>query len=130
MTPTEQEILYKPSMDRANKAIRDSWAYDPTEFLEPDPLTEVERTSWPSKVGVSGLIILALAAFLAPVAPGAHWTGVAFAGIFSGWSLFGLANYLAYRTGERVWIQPDTAGRIVVAGFFLTLTALVAAFIN
>jgi|SRR5215213_11405991 len=130
MKPVEQEMFYKPSMDRANNVIQETWVYDPTEFIDKETLTEVERTSWPSKVGVAGLLILALAAFLSPLASDRSLAGIVMAGIFSGWSLFGLANFLAYRTGERIWIQPDTAGRVTVAGFFLTLTSLVAAFVN
>jgi hypothetical protein len=131
MPPAEQEIPYKPAMDRANNVTRDRWIYDPTEFLnDPESLAEVEQKSWPSRVGIFGLVLIAISGFFAPLASSGAGTGIALAGIFSGWSTFAMANYLAYRLGERVWLQPDTAGRVVVAGFFLTLTSLVAAFIN
>lgn len=128
----EQEIFYRPTMDRANNVTRNRrWVYDPTEFEgAPDVLAEAERKSWPSHLGIAALALVAAASLLAPLATGGIATGLALAGIFFGWSLFAFANYIAYRLGERVWLQPDTAGRIAVAAFFLTLTSLVAAFVN
>lgn len=128
---TRETLPFKPSMDRAN-VIRDSWAYDPTELLideeEARSLSEAEGASWPARVGLAGLAFLVLCSLAAPIVAGGTMTGLMLAGVFAGWALFGLANYLAYRMGERVWLSPDASSRVVVGCLFLCLTSVVAAF--
>jgi hypothetical protein len=124
------ELHYEPSMDRANE-IREPSTYDPTQFPDNlDTLADVERKSLPGRLGLSGLIIVAVAGVISPLASSGPILGLAIAGIFGGWAVFGMANYMAYRLGERVWIQPDTSARVVVASVFLGLTAIVAGLVH
>jgi hypothetical protein len=124
---SDQAIPYDLPMDRAN-TVRSSRAYDPSKFIpkeEPEDVC-IDESRWTAMLGLFGLSLIGPAMVLSILASGVLAAGMALALMFSGWALFGMANYLSYRHGERAWMEPDNALRLVVTCLALALTSAVA----
>jgi hypothetical protein len=128
---TESELRFKPAMDRAN-VVRSADTYSLSVFAEDarafqaEHSAEAEHTHWTARIGIVGLALVVVFSFVSIAADTTMLAGLSLAGIFAGMAFFGLANRLAYLTGERAWIGPEASARLAICCTFLGLTAAVA----
>lgn len=127
---SDAELGFTPRMDRANKVP--AGAYSVSAFVEDSAALEAQRTAeaeevhWTTRIGLFGLSLAGVCSLLTLFVNGGAAAGFSMAGLFAGAGLFGLANRMACQTGGPAWLGPEASARLVIACFFLCLTALVA----